>query len=293
MGLGFSLVLNQRDRTMEYHELRPAGPLATQVRLLWALRGPASQDPAFEPILPDGCPELVLNLADPFERRTAGGIEGQPTLLLAGQMLGPSLIRPTGTTDLVGIRFTPWGAHRLLHTPCVELVDRIVPAEAFAAFRPGALRERLGQITSLAVRCRALADFLLAALPPAGPPPGMVVALATGGFSSVSHAARAGGCSTRHLERLSRDWTGLPPRGLVRLNRFRAAVRLLRDSAPAGPSLARVALLAGYADQPHLTREFGRLAGLTPGRFRASQGQLTSALLEQRGEETARPAESR
>lgn len=278
---------------MEYYELRPGGRLAARVRLLWALRGPASENPAFEPILPDGCPELVLNLGDRFERSTAGKIEAQPILLLAGQMLGPSLIRPTGTTDLVGIRFTPWGAHRLLHAPCAELVDRIVSAEAFAALRCDALRERLGQITSLPDRCHHLASFLLQALSPATDPPRAVMALATGRIRSVSRAGQAGGCSTRHLERLSREWTGLSPKGLVRLNRFSAAARLLHASAAPGLSLARVALLAGYADQPHLTREFGRLAGLTPAVFRARQGQLTSALLEQRGEETARPEESR
>jgi AraC-like DNA-binding protein len=35
--------------------------------------------------------------------------------------------------------------------------------------------------------------------------------------------------------------------------------------------LADVALLAGFSDQPHFTREFRRKFGLTPGAFASAQ----------------------
>ena len=44
---------------------------------------------------------------------------------------------------------------------------------------------------------------------------------------------------------------------------FQRFVRLL-DSSPALPDLAAAAVLAGYADQPHLTRECRALSGHTP-----------------------------
>lgn len=47
-----------------------------------------------------------------------------------------------------------------------------------------------------------------------------------------------------------------------RLDRAKAAIR-------AGQSLADAALVSGFADQSHLTRQFGRAFGLTPGRWRA------------------------
>ena len=37
----------------------------------------------------------------------------------------------------------------------------------------------------------------------------------------------------------------------------------------AGQPLADAALVSGFADQSHLTRQFGRAFGLTPGRWRA------------------------
>ena len=41
------------------------------------------------------------------------------------------------------------------------------------------------------------------------------------------------------------------------------ALRLLRE----GLSIADAALAAGFSDQPHLTREFGRTLGMTPGQY--------------------------
>ena len=54
---------------------------------------------------------------------------------------------------------------------------------------------------------------------------------------------------------------GYGPKTLQRVLRFR------RFLAGSGDDLARAALEAGYADQPHLAREVARLAGTTPGRL--------------------------
>jgi AraC-like DNA-binding protein len=54
---------------------------------------------------------------------------------------------------------------------------------------------------------------------------------------------------------------GYGPKTLQRVLRFRRFLAGPRDD------LARAALEAGYADQPHLTREVARLAGTTPSRL--------------------------
>jgi len=69
------------------------------------------------------------------------------------------------------------------------------------------------------------------------------------------------GLSERQLRRRFHAAVGYGPKTLQRVLRFR---RFL-----AGPreDLARAALEAGYADQPHLAREVARLAGTTPSRL--------------------------
>ena len=79
------------------------------------------------------------------------------------------------------------------------------------------------------------------------------------------------GLSLRQLRRRCHAAVGYGPKTLQRVLRFRLFVSLIdalsHDLAgpdPAGLDLAGLAARAGYADQAHLTRECGSLAGLTP-----------------------------
>ncbi len=71
------------------------------------------------------------------------------------------------------------------------------------------------------------------------------------------------GRSRRFVTEAFRRQLGLPPKTYARLQRFRYASALLLEPAEV-PSLADVAMAAGYYDQSHLTREFAALAGMTP-----------------------------
>jgi AraC-like DNA-binding protein len=58
----------------------------------------------------------------------------------------------------------------------------------------------------------------------------------------------------------------LSPKWLIQRRRLQeASVRLRSDPA----SLADVAADLGYADQPHFTRDFRSVTGMTPGEFAA------------------------
>jgi AraC-like DNA-binding protein len=264
---------------LEYAEYRPTGPLAARVRCFWALRAPADPKVAFEPVFPDGCMELVFNLADQFERSEGGVVERQSRTLLVGQLLGPVHIRPTGVTDIVGIRFQPWGLWQAGPLAPAELLGRTVHGEALAPCLPGGVADALGEIEDLGQRCRFLGRVLAARLlpPQREAPPPALVALAVGQVRSVSAAAASAGISPRHLERLSQQWIGVPPYELVRLARFQRALYRLRHQP--GRPLARIALESGFSDQAHFTRDFGRLAGVTPATFRASIGDLTASFI--------------
>ena len=68
---------------------------------------------------------------------------------------------------------------------------------------------------------------------------------------------------------LFRAEVGLAPKAVARLMRFEAVIGTIGRSVRAGRTieLAEIAAAHGYADQAHLTREFGRLAGIPPGRW--------------------------
>ncbi|WP_083508726.1 helix-turn-helix domain-containing protein [Arthrobacter alpinus] len=50
---------------------------------------------------------------------------------------------------------------------------------------------------------------------------------------------------------------------LARIDHAKRACALVKE----GSSLIDAAAIAGYADQPHLSREFQRLVGVSPGQF--------------------------
>jgi AraC family transcriptional regulator len=73
--------------------------------------------------------------------------------------------------------------------------------------------------------------------------------------------------SPYHFSRVFKATTGLTPHRYVMRCRAEAARALLaRDRVP----LAEVARRTGFADAAHLTRQFRRQFGVTPGAFRAA-----------------------
>jgi transcriptional regulator GlxA family with amidase domain len=78
------------------------------------------------------------------------------------------------------------------------------------------------------------------------------------GTLSIDAVARASGLGARQLERRFLEDVGVTPKALARIVRFQRALRGLRAGAPP----AAVAAACGFADQPHLAREFRRFAGL-------------------------------
>jgi AraC-like DNA-binding protein len=76
--------------------------------------------------------------------------------------------------------------------------------------------------------------------------------------------AAAVGRSRFVVYRAFREAYGMAPSDFQRQLRLRAARRLLR----AGRPVAEAAALAGFADQSHLTRWFGRYFGITPAQYR-------------------------
>jgi AraC-like DNA-binding protein len=81
------------------------------------------------------------------------------------------------------------------------------------------------------------------------------------GSDPISEIARRVGWSPEHLITRFKQQIGVAPRLAARLLRLSAVWRHLNDEQ----SWARIAAECGYADQAHLTREFNRSTGTTPG----------------------------
>jgi AraC-like DNA-binding protein len=85
--------------------------------------------------------------------------------------------------------------------------------------------------------------------------------------AAIGQVARRVGLSHRYFIEQFKAHVGLTPRLYGRIQRFQAALPLLRDDRPV--DWCRLALSCGYYDQAHFNRDFKAFAGLTPTTYRA------------------------
>lgn len=243
-----------------FEAFEPAPALRCDVECYWRWEQDCADGP-FEPIYPDACPELIVHLGQrPSRLHRDGMLLPQPEGFLYSAAARPVHLLATARLSLFSIRFHPWGVGSFSRAPMAQRTDREVePGDVFG-FPGERYVQAIASAESNRERCRIADQFLLSALA------GRVVrkrermgALARWIGSGALTAAPADS-SDRTLRRLWHERVGIEPRKYRRLLRFRHALRAL-----GGPgSLAVIAVEAGYADQAHMTREFGRLAGATP-----------------------------
>jgi AraC-like DNA-binding protein len=254
---------------MRYEELAPPAELRDLVHRIWLLRGDKGPGPLpFQRVMPDGRAELIYNLADPFECRVGDGARTQPLALLVGPNRRAMEIRPTGSVDLVGVRFRPEALSAWLRVGGGELLDRSCPFDELPARLDPTLAEQLAGAPDSGSRLTILRRHLVLGSSRVAFDRriGAAVDLALAdGRARPAAIATAVGMSYRQLSRLFRERVGFGPKPLVRLGRFQRALRALEG--PGDRSVASVALRAGYFDQAHLARDFRLFAGVAPGRY--------------------------
>jgi AraC-like DNA-binding protein len=199
-------------------------------------------------ILPDGCMDLLLMDDD---------------LIVAG----PDSRAWTGSaprgTRYAGIRFAPGTAPGFLGVPARELLnERVRLADLWS---PNRSRRLLDRIRAAPDRAAAL-DLEVAKLleEPTDRLTAHVLRSVRGGLlrgtAGVSRLATTIGLSERQLHRRCLDAFGYGAKTLDRVLWMNVAL----DHARTGLPLADVAVLTGYADQAHLTRDVKALTGLPP-----------------------------
>lgn len=256
---------------MNYQESLPAPQFRHIVKHFWSLEQSAAEALGErEPVLPDGCPEIVFNLADRFRRYAPDGTSVlQPRTLIAGQMTRHILIGPSGNVHLFGVRFHPIGAYCFLHTPMSEFTDRTDGLDMLSASGESLLAEHLLSVGTFEARIAVFESELAERLKLASLPDAKLTfavdAFTRSGDRRVSHIAAELGWSERKLERDFAKYVGLSPKMFARVSRFASLVRATQEDGIC--TLADNAHAFGYYDQPHMINEFREFSGESPTAF--------------------------
>lgn len=167
----------------------------------------------------------------------------------------------------VGAQLRPGAGLALFGVAADELAERHTElGELWAEAR--SLPDRLASAGSLEAALTVFETFVLAHVPRVrAVHPAIAAALAR--FASdplvpIRDVVAQSGMSHRAFLTAFSRAVGLGPKVFKRVGRFQRAVRLLGE----GGSPADVAVDAGYADQPHLTRELVAIGGVTPSELR-------------------------
>lgn len=268
---------------MEFGYYPTPPPLAAAVKAVWFARGTKAEFDVPEPIVPDGCVELVLNLAARFVQVDAGAAL-QPRELLVGQMTRPTVASPTGEVDLIGIRFWPGRAGAVLRTPMWQLQDQLIEAPAVLSGLQGLaddLRDlpggrRLSHLTDvLTPYCARVAPDRLRRVDAA-----LRHIASTRGMLPIEWLADQTGITRRHLERQFRDQVGLRVKQLARITRIQAVLAIVQSHR--SWSGAEIAARFGYSDQAHLIHECRALTGSTPRQLVTTERSLSGMMREPR-----------
>lgn len=256
---------------MAYREVVPEARLCSLVAAVWAFPSTAH----VHRVLPDGCMDILFLGG---RARIVGAMQSAITV--------PAIPTPT-----LGIRLRPGEAERLFPGLAGDLTDeeallehlwgddgrRLEDTMLASIERATTKRADARAILNdaLPIVERALARRMASHSVPVDVRTRAAASLLASGTSVADVAAHV--ClSERQLARRFAARVGLGPKTFARVRRLqRAAISLKSGETPSS-----AAAIAGYADQPHFTREAAALAGITPAALAA---ELTD------GHDTATP----
>jgi AraC-like DNA-binding protein len=239
-----------------YREITPPPDLAPFVECFWISE---VETDGCQRILPDGCVDLL------FFNRGKQLVDAR----VVGAMTRFQDVQLRSCECIVGVRMHPGMAGACLPCDISSLNDRSVPLESVLGTAATKLLKDLGNCSSIEARVEKLAPRIVLR------PKVTDVQHAIGeltrkrGQLSLAHFADAAGVGDRQLRRACYRQSGLAPKHLARILRFRQALTLLREGVK---DFAGLALDCGYYDQAHMIRDFRNLAGISPARYLRQYG---------------------
>jgi AraC-like DNA-binding protein len=240
----------------QYQEISPPAQLADSVECLWTIwtTGNAS---ITHRVLPDGCADILFT-----------GGSGKPSLRAVGTMTRFEDYEMPHGRWLVGMRFRPGMWASQLQVAGNEITDQQVALEDLWGARGRGLLAQAGEASS-PEQCAAI---LAQCVRPSDGRTPMQKALAwmeaRHGSVVLDDVARQANLSARQFRRLCLEQTGLSPKLLARILRFRHALSKLSGQPGEHAGLAAD---CGYFDQSHFIAEFRSFAGHSPAHYLRSR----------------------
>ncbi|MBS1565207.1 MAG: AraC family transcriptional regulator [Bacteroidetes bacterium] len=223
------------------------------------------QSSGFE-VTPDGYAEIIFYFGSLRSDYYYEGRQPLPSPFMMGLLNQPVVFYTKNRLEIIGIRCFPWTVFDLLGLAAGKESVRIFEhpvAQLQSALnewvQAGRIDEAINEVKQYFLRARSqiAVDSMLYK---AG-----VAMMKANGTLPVSEVASVAHATVRTLERNFKQSSGHTVKdvsGLMRFEQVRNRLWLYPDT-----NIAGLAHELGYTDQSHLSREFKRYSGTTPGAF--------------------------
>jgi AraC-like DNA-binding protein len=267
---------------MKYNEIRPGNGLKQYVKCYYIYE--SETDLAFEDtVFPSGCIEIIFNLGTgKWQTAADDSFVTTPAIELWGQIIRPLPIRSIGKNTMLGIRFFPHAAACFLNDKLDLFNNQVVDFSDLSGGAVNTLYSKLQETTIWNKRIELVEGFLLHRLSLSERRFNKVAVLSDimyeirqdDFFDNIENVASRYGITSRYLQKLFLQYTGLTPKLYSKINRFQNSLQLVikKDT-----SLTSIAYDCGYFDQSHFIKEFKSFTGFTPSGYSFQNSPVTIA----------------
>jgi len=267
---------------MKYNEIMPDNRLKQHVKCYYIYESDSSV--AFEDtVFPSGYVEIIFNLGTgKWQTAADGDFITTPSIELWGQITRPLPIKSMGKNIMLGVRFFPHAAIYFLNDKVDLFNNRVTDYRDVSNKIVSYLYARLLEAPTWRTRIGLVENFLLQKLSTSETRFKKIALVSNvmkemqreDFFDNIENVASRYGITSRYLQKLFLQYTGLTPKLYSKINRFQNSLKLVSRK---DTSLTSVAYDCGYFDQSHFIREFKSFTGFTPSDYLSEGSSITLA----------------
>ena len=258
-------MLNITRFSIQSPELKP------WVKFIWHLKMDC-ETTVNHKLLPTDSIDIVMNRAAQITYLFGSAKIEAPDFHFNGMRNRYGFIRQTGRPDVFGISFYPFGLYPFIQTPLSIFRDQIADLKSASEFLYRQFDSVIDPLREDSETAALLEKVLLAALniskTDENALPLLQMFYCAGQEVAIKEFCLQNHITQKTFERTCLKYTGLTPKVLQRLKRFRGVSNQLIYSG-SETDLASLAFDHEYYDQSHFIKEFKDFSGASPGQFQS------------------------
>ena len=270
-------------KNMIFNEIAPGNKLKPFIKCLYFYQSDSAVD-YDDIVFPSGNMEVIFNLGSGnWQAKRDNDYYTTPPVEFWGQITKPLAIKSIGRNTMFGVRFYPHTAAYFFNEKLSEFNNEVVNAADIFGPSLKQLHERLLEAPGMEMRVRLAEDYFADRLHLSEKRHhklklvgGFINSLVNeAGTSRITDISARNRISSRYLNMLITEYTGLQPKLVTKINRFQHSLALVNSSTQ---NFTSIAFEAGYFDQSHFIREFKSFTGITPNTFAANASPINQLL---------------